>query len=72
MVEAEIVGSQARLTLSRQEVLLLLSVIVMLDGFQRNAEAYREQVGHPREEVRQYADQLAELARSMPREQEQD
>ena len=72
MVEAEIVGSQARLTLSRQEVLLLLSVIVMLDGFQRNDEAYREQVGHPREEVRQYADQLAELARSMPREQEQD
>ena len=72
MVEAEIVGSQARLTLSRQEVLLLLSVIVMLDGFQRNDEAYREQVGHPREEVRQYADQLAELASSMPREQEQD
>ena len=71
-MEAEIVGSQARLTLSRQEVLLLLSVIVMLDGFQRNDGAYREQVGHPREEVRQYADQLAELASSMPREQEQD
>lgn len=67
-MEAEIVGSQARLTLSRQEVLLLLSVIVLLDGHQRSDVAYAEQVGHPREEVRKYADQLADLAQAMPRE----
>ncbi|KOV77257.1 hypothetical protein [Nocardia sp. NRRL S-836] len=71
-MDAEIVGSQARLTLSRSEVLLLLNVIVLLDGHQRSDVAYQEQVGHPREEVRQYADQLAELARSMPREQGRD
>jgi hypothetical protein len=65
-VEAEIIGRQARLTLGREELVLLLSVITALDGALLDDEAYRIQVGLDRGVVWDYAEQFGDLARAIP------
>ncbi|MET9633881.1 hypothetical protein ABZX92_41155 [Lentzea sp. NPDC006480] len=66
MMEAEIVGRDARLTLSRSELVLMLSVITVLDNTMKSDLAYQDMVGRSREEVWEYAKQFSELAKAIP------
>ncbi|KOV81471.1 hypothetical protein [Nocardia sp. NRRL S-836] len=67
-MEAEIVGREARLTLSRSELVMLLSVITTLDSSMPSDLAYVDMVGRPREAVWEYALQFSELAKAIPSE----
>lgn len=66
-MEAEIAGQEARLTLSRSELVMLLSVITVLDRVMPgDDEGYEELVGRPREVVWEYAKQFSDLAKAIP------
>ncbi|MET8760781.1 hypothetical protein [Lentzea sp. NPDC004782] len=65
-MEAEVVGRQAVLTLSRAEVVLLLSVITTLEGSPISDIVYQDQVGYSRAEVWKYAKQLGDIAQAIP------
>ncbi|KOV81470.1 hypothetical protein [Nocardia sp. NRRL S-836] len=65
-MEAEITGQEAKLTMSRSELVLMLSVITVLNNIAPTDEGYLDMVGRPREEVWEYAKQFSELAKAIP------
>jgi hypothetical protein len=65
-VEAEIVGRECKLTLSREELVLLIGVMTGVNTAVNSDEYFAELVGATREEVRMYSRQIADLARAIP------
>jgi len=65
-MDAEIVSDKCVLTLSRSEVVLLVSIMVALDSTLASDISFRDRVGSDRAEVSALADRLADLGRSIP------
>lgn len=65
-MEAEIIGRECRLTLSREELVLLIGVMTAANTAVKSDIYYQEIVGWTREEVSGYLNKIADLARAIP------
>lgn len=66
-MEGEIIGNECRLTLSRDEMILLVSVMTGVNTAVSDDGYFADLVGWTREELRALTTQIAELAGSMAR-----
>ena len=65
-MDAEIIGHDCRLTLSRKELVLLVGVMSAASMTVNSDSYFEELVGGTREEVDVIVDRLADLARAIP------
>ncbi|HEY0694854.1 MAG TPA: hypothetical protein VGD71_38185 [Kribbella sp.] len=65
-MEGHVVAEKCVLTLTRDELILLVSAITTLNGALTSDLAYKDMVGRERSEVMEFATKLAEFAREIP------
>ncbi|MGM1065783.1 hypothetical protein, partial [Saccharothrix sp. Mg75] len=65
-MEAEVVGQRCVLTLSRDELVMILGLVSTLNNTLPSEVAYQDMVGWSKEEVYAFAHRIAECARAMP------
>jgi len=65
-MEGGVISGKCILTLTRDELVLLVSALTTLNGALTSDLAYEDMVGRERSEVMEFATKLAEFAREIP------